>query len=51
MVIDISNSAGIPVAMAAVRDILNTLSAIDYFDVISSSNGSFSNSAGGLLLE
>ena len=51
MVIDISNSAGIPVAMAAVRDILNTLSAIDYFNIISPSIDSFSNDAGRLLLE
>lgn len=50
MVIDIANSSGIPVAIAAIRDILNTLSVIDYFNIISSSNGSFSN-AGGLLLE
>ena len=49
--IDISKSDAIPVAIAAVRDILNTLSVIDYFDIISSSTGSFSNSTGGLLLE
>ena len=50
MVIDITNSNGIPVAIAAVEDILNTLSLIDYFNVITSSNGSFS-STGELLLE
>jgi len=50
MVIDVSNNDGIPVAIAAVRDILDTLSVLDYFDVISSI-GSFSNSTGGLLLE
>lgn len=51
MVIDISNSVGIPVAIAAVRDILNTLSMIDYFDIITPSIGSYSNHTGELLLE
>ena len=52
MVIDISNSDAIAVAIAAVRDILNTLSAVDYFDIITSSNGSFSGiNTGELLLE
>lgn len=49
MVIDITSSIRIPVAMAAVRDILNTLSVIDYFNIITSSNGLFSN-IGRLLL-
>ena len=35
MVMDITNNASVPVAIAAVRDILSTLSAIDYFNVIS----------------
>ena len=48
MVIDILNDTSVPVATAAVRDILNTLSVIDYFNVISA-NGLFR--AGELLLE
>ena len=33
---DITTSEGLPVAMAAVRDLLNTLSALDYFMIINS---------------
>ena len=51
MVIDIANntSVGISVATAAINDVLNTLSVLDYFNVISSSVGSFSDTGGQLL--
>jgi len=37
IVMDITTSEGLPVTMAAVRDLLNTLSALDYFIIINSS--------------
>lgn len=43
---DITTSEGLPVTMAAVRDLLNTLSALDYFIII---NSSLSDNDGKLL--
>jgi len=48
IVMDITTSEALPVAMAAVRDLLNTLSALDYFTII---NSSLSDNNGKLLLE